>query len=330
MADERLLTTAEVARHLGVSTTRIRGWIRSGRLPEVDMVRTGSRLQRAFPLDWLAEAERVLSKQRFAPDADPAESGRREGQKEPLRPDEVERAVQGVEPRSIRKWYAIIDGRRYPTSQVFELIAREGVSSEQQRRVLAELGFQIGSLGGDGPELGAPLRLESIPVVHVSEGWRFHRREFDPVFFFRGPTAYAPTGAPELGVVYFADATTTAVAEVASGADSIRMSDFEGFVLSLVRWERPKRLADMRSPEARMSGFDIAVARSADYEVTQQWASWIADAGFDGLLLPSRAEYGPMYAIFGPEGEASDGETLVQLRLRESDFLRAGISVVSK
>ncbi len=72
---------------------------------------------------------------------------------------QVERALRGVSPEAIRRHWVRIGGVCYPVKQAMAVafgLPRQGVESGRARRVLAEMGFEVGSRrAGEDPH--APL-----------------------------------------------------------------------------------------------------------------------------------------------------------------------------
>jgi hypothetical protein len=74
-----------------------------------------------------------------------------------LRRDAVERAMRGILPEPISSHFVVVGNRRYPPKQVIgELtgLDRADFTTHQARRVLMNLGFQVGRRPAAGPTPG--------------------------------------------------------------------------------------------------------------------------------------------------------------------------------
>lgn len=84
-----------------------------------------------------------------------------------LRSDEVERALESVEPDPIKRHYVVVGGRRFAPKQVIgELtgLDRADFTTHQARRTLMRLGFSAGRR----PARGAPTQTGSSAPTNVA------------------------------------------------------------------------------------------------------------------------------------------------------------------
>jgi RES domain len=75
--------------------------------------------------------------------------------------------------------------------------------------------------------------------------------------------------------------------------------------------EQPLRLADCCAPSAGTFGVNGEIHTTPNYQETQQWASALATAGFDGIRYLCRSDPGMQlvgYAVFDAAGEAPPGQ----------------------
>ncbi|HVV12056.1 hypothetical protein [Amycolatopsis sp.] len=95
-----------------------------------------------------------------------------DGERFELTPELVRRCLAGQAPEDIREYWVEIDGVRWPVKQVIGLATgakRTRFQSQDSRRWLRNLGFQIGTGASSGATVGSAPRVGSSP-----------RQRFDP------------------------------------------------------------------------------------------------------------------------------------------------------
>lgn len=87
-----------------------------------------------------------------------------------IRRDAVERAMRGILPEPISSHFVVVGNRRYPPKQVISELTgldRADFTSHQARRVLMNLGFQVGRRSAPRPAAG---RAESSGSIRSDGG----------------------------------------------------------------------------------------------------------------------------------------------------------------
>jgi hypothetical protein len=79
--------------------------------------------------------------------------------------------------------------------------------------------------------------------------------------------------------------------------------ELQARVISELLFPQPLRLFDATSPGIYRIGFSPDVVESDDYSPSQDWASRIQKAGFDGVAFSSAQRHvGSLFGIFGNAG----------------------------
>jgi hypothetical protein len=171
--------------------------------------------------------------------------------------------------------------------------------------------------------------LRDFPRVQVKSGWRLHRREFPPEFYFRGPYRFMPARAASVGVFHLATTVDDALAEAVEPGTVVSSAYFEDRILSELDLSGIE-FANLQSRFSLSFGMSPEISVSPDYSWGQEWASALADAGFGGVAFPSRRVPGStLVAVFGEEGPAGNLRIISQLTITSDDLQRAGITAVA-
>lgn len=171
--------------------------------------------------------------------------------------------------------------------------------------------------------------LRDFPRTQLDSGWRLHRREFPPEFYFRGPSRFTPGSVSGTGVLYLATTLVDALSEAVVPGTVVSSTFFDDrnlteFDLSGIEF------ADLRSNHAMSFGMSVEITTSPDYTAAQEWASALAKVGFGGLVFPSRhLPAATLAAVFGEEGPGHRLNVIRQLGVTPDELHEVGITVVS-
>ncbi len=149
---------------------------------------------------------------------------------------------------------------------------------------------------------GFPSRI----LTPVRRLWRIHRADREPWWFCSDRECRFDL-APPAGTCYVAEDPLGSFVEVFQEVTVIAEEDVAARRLSELRVPQRMRLADCTSPRARGFGCTGEIHTTADYELTQKWASCLAEHGFDGirhLVRHDRAQRRAGIALLGQAGAA--------------------------
>ncbi len=163
-------------------------------------------------------------------------------------------------------------------------------------------------------ELRAPLGPEALQrfparTLRRSQAlFRIHRAGVGPWWFGSSGDLRFDLPSPQ-GTCYLAVHPIGAFVEVFEATRTIPLAELDARRLARTAAPGERRLANTTVRRALAYGCPLTIGASERYERTQQWASALAAAGFDGILYrlshdPRAQEFG--VALFGPEGEPPD------------------------
>ena len=173
-----------------------------------------------------------------------------------------------------------------------------------------------------------PGALRGFPRTRFESGWRLHRREFPPEFYFRGPSRFTPARSTNVGVFYLTSTMDDALIEAVEPGVVVSSTFFEGRILSELDLSDIE-FANLQSRHSLSFGMSLEISMSLDYSWGQEWASALSDVGFGGVAFPSRRIPGAtLLAVFGEEGPATGLEIIRQLPITSDALQRVGITAV--
>jgi hypothetical protein len=182
-----------------------------------------------------------------------------------------------------------------------------------------------------GPRLGQSLReFPDATLPDRQHVYRSHNPQFGAGYFNGTPGRFNLLG--DLGTCYVADDVDTAVREkvrdavLAQGVLPASMA--RAFVVSAILNAESFHCANVSDRGAARHGVTRMLLTMDDYDVPQQWASALHEAGFTGIRYASRYTSGPenSWALFGDQGEHPFGTVTAELPGVDA-CKRAGITV---
>ncbi len=151
--------------------------------------------------------------------------------------------------------------------------------------------------------------LKKFPAVVLPKGsglHRMHAAAYGAWYFDDEPTGrFNPVGSRGLGACYFAERPVAGLLEKYKGITMVDEVDVAANAHFSVNLEARLRLADLCSSGARVFGVNGEIHTTPDYEITQAWATALAQAGFKGLKYLCRSDPGMQlvgFALFDEAG----------------------------
>jgi hypothetical protein len=174
-----------------------------------------------------------------------------------------------------------------------------------------------------------PADLGRIPRRGYSGGWRVTT---SPVVgtYSRVPSRFAPVGELESGVIYLADSAETALSEYFSSTKVVGIEAFEDRVLLEVNLGHGYSLADLGANETYQQLDVDGLTRNSVYDDSQELATRLIQAGYDGIAYPTgRPGGGRLLAFFGHVGINITEKAELRVRAVEfGDAEKLGIAIV--
>ncbi len=159
-----------------------------------------------------------------------------------------------------------------------------------------------------------PNDLAGFPAKVLRAGTRLHRVHsavlgawyFNPDATWR----FNPTGSLSRGACYFAERPVAGLLESYKGFRMVDEKDVATKAHFIVELEEDLRLADCCAMAAGDFGVNGEIHTTTDYDLTQEWASSLDDAGFAGIRYYCRSDPSLRlvgFALFDAAGAAPAG-----------------------
>ncbi|MBV1957739.1 RES domain-containing protein [Streptomyces sp. BV333] len=168
-------------------------------------------------------------------------------------------------------------------------------------------------------------QITQLPVQTMHVGWRLHRRQHEPEFYFRGPARFVPD-QEDVGILYLASDELTATMEFVGGLKAIPSSDLEKYTLAELQFSSTLTLADITSQEFPYPDV-LKQLQSADHLPSQQFATLVYSNGLNGVCFESRSG-GQLFAVFGPVGSGREAKVAKEAPIPEGALKKLGVEVL--